>query len=58
MKSITIKGSERESGKVATKALRNAGGFLACYTEEINQYIFQQKKASKSLVYTPTLTQL
>jgi large subunit ribosomal protein L25 len=25
MKSITIKGSERESVKVATKALRNAG---------------------------------
>jgi large subunit ribosomal protein L25 len=25
MKSITIKGSERESGKVVTKALRNAG---------------------------------
>jgi large subunit ribosomal protein L25 len=59
MKSITIKGSERESvGKVATKALRNAGRFLACYTEEISQFFSAQEKAFKNLVYTQTLTQL
>jgi ribosomal protein L6P/L9E len=43
MKSITIKGSERESvGKVATKA-RNAGAVPTCYTEEINNYISAEK---------------
>jgi hypothetical protein len=54
MKSITIKGSE-SVGKVATKALRNAERFLALYTEEINQFIFQQKQKSvQRLVYTQT----
>ncbi len=43
MKSITIKGSQRESvGKVATKALRNAGQ-VPCVIYD--QYIFQQKKS-------------
>jgi hypothetical protein len=42
MKSITIKGSERSVGKVATKALRWIGS-LAYYTEEIRQFISQQK---------------
>jgi large subunit ribosomal protein L25 len=57
MKSITIKGSERESvGKVATKA-RNAGE-VPCYTEEISQYIFQHKKAFKTWFTLQTLTQL
>jgi large subunit ribosomal protein L25 len=50
MKSITIKGSERSVGKVATKALRNAGRFLACYTEEISQYIFSTRKSIQNLV--------
>jgi large subunit ribosomal protein L25 len=54
MKSITIKGSERESvGKVATKALRNAGE-VPCVLYGGDQYIFQhKKKAFKNLVYTP-----
>jgi large subunit ribosomal protein L25 len=59
MKSITIKGSERKAWKVATKALRNAGRFLACYTEEIKPVHFSaEEKAFKSLVYLQTLTQL
>jgi hypothetical protein len=45
MKSITIKGSE-SVGKVALKPYVMLERFLACYTEEINQYIFQQKKKS------------
>jgi RecB family endonuclease NucS len=54
MKSITIKGSERESvGKVATKPYVMLERFLACYTEEISQYIFQHKKSIQNLVYTP-----
>ena len=54
MKSITIKGSERESvGKVATKALRNAGAVPCVYTEEINQCIFQQTKEHLKLWFTP-----
>jgi large subunit ribosomal protein L25 len=59
MKSITIKGSERESvGKVATKALRNAG-LVPCVLYGIRQFISQQKLALfKNLVYTQTLTQL
>jgi hypothetical protein len=57
MKSITIKGSE-SVGKNATKALRNAERFLACYTEEISQYISAQEKSIQNLVYTQTLTQL
>jgi large subunit ribosomal protein L25 len=53
MKSITLK-DQKEKGKVATKALRNAGLFLAYYTEEIRQFISQQKLwLSKNLVYTP-----
>jgi large subunit ribosomal protein L25 len=45
MKSITIKGSERESGKVATKALRNAGE-VPCVLYGGDQPVhFQQKKS-------------
>jgi hypothetical protein len=60
MKSITIKGSERESvGKVATKPYVMLERFLACYTEEISQYIFQHKKKhSKTWFTLQTLTQL
>jgi large subunit ribosomal protein L25 len=55
MKSITIKGSERESvGKVATKALRNAGA-VPCVIYGGNQpvHFSADEKAFKSLVYTP-----
>lgn len=55
MKSITIKGSERESvGKVATKAVRNAG-MVPCVIYGGSQPVhFQaEAKAFKSLVYTP-----
>jgi len=55
MKSITIKGSERESvGKVATKALRNAG-LVPCVLYGGNQAVhFSSEESSfKSLVYTP-----
>jgi large subunit ribosomal protein L25 len=55
MKSITIKGSERESvGKVATKALRNAGA-VPCVLYGGNQpvHFSADEKAFKSLVYTP-----
>ena len=55
MKSITIKGSERESvGKVATKALRNAGA-VPCVLYGGNQTVHfsADEKAFKSLVYTP-----
>lgn len=55
MKSITIKGSERESvGKVATKALRNAGA-IPCVLYGGNQAVHfsAEEKAFKSLVYTP-----
>jgi large subunit ribosomal protein L25 len=55
MKSITIKGSERESvGKVATKALRNAGA-VPCVLYGGNQpvHFAADEKAFKSLVYTP-----
>ena len=55
MKSITIKGSERESvGKVATKALRNAG-MVPCVIYGGNQpvHFAAEEKAFKSLVYTP-----
>jgi large subunit ribosomal protein L25 len=59
MKSITIKGSERESvGKVATKALRNAGE-VPCVLYGGDQPVhFQHKKSIQNLVYTQTLTQL
>jgi large subunit ribosomal protein L25 len=55
MKSITIKGSERESvGKVATKALRNAGA-VPCVLYGGNQpvHFAADERAFKSLVYTP-----
>jgi large subunit ribosomal protein L25 len=55
MKSITIKGSERESvGKVATKALRNAGA-VPCVLYGGNQpvHFSAEEKAFKTLVYTP-----
>ncbi|CAM4079132.1 50S ribosomal protein L25/general stress protein Ctc [Flavobacterium antarcticum] len=55
MKSITINGSERESvGKVATKALRNAG-MVPCVLYGGNQpvHFSAEEKAFKNLVYTP-----
>jgi large subunit ribosomal protein L25 len=55
MKSITIKGSERESvGKVATKALRNAG-MVPCviYGGDQPVHFAAEVKAFKTLVYTP-----
>lgn len=55
MKSITIKGSERESvGKVATKAIRNAGA-VPCVLYGGGQpvHFSAEEKAFKSLVYTP-----
>jgi large subunit ribosomal protein L25 len=55
MKSITIKGSERESvGKVATKALRNAGAVpCVLYGGDQPVHFSAEEKAFKSLVYTP-----
>lgn len=55
MKSITIKGQERESvGKVATKALRNAG-MVPCvlYGGENPIHFSAESIAFKDLVYTP-----
>lgn len=55
MKSISIKGSERESvGKVATKALRNAG-MVPCVLYGGNQAVHfsAEVMAFKNLVYTP-----
>lgn len=55
MKSITIKGSERESvGKRATKALRNAG-MVPCvvYGGEKPLHFAAEEAAFKDLVYTP-----
>ena len=55
MKSITIKGSERESvGKVATKALRNAG-LVPCVLYGGNQAVHfsAEVMAFRNLVYTP-----
>jgi large subunit ribosomal protein L25 len=55
MKSITIKGSEREIvGKTATKALRNAG-VIPCVIYGGNQpvHFSAEEKAFKNLVYTP-----
>ncbi|MGV9004170.1 50S ribosomal protein L25/general stress protein Ctc [Flavobacterium sp.] len=55
MKSITIKGSERESvGKKATKALRDAG-MVPCVIYGGNQpvHFAAEVKAFKDLVYTP-----
>jgi large subunit ribosomal protein L25 len=55
MKSITIKGSERESvGKVATKALRNAGAVpCVLYGGSQPVHFAADEKAFKTLVYTP-----
>ncbi len=55
MKSITIKGSERESvGKKATKALRDAG-MVPCviYGGDQPVHFTAEEKAFKNLVYTP-----
>ena len=57
MKSITIKGSKRESvGKVATKALRNAG-MVPCviYGGETPIHFSAEEKAFKDIVYTPNV---
>ena len=55
MKSITIKGSQRESvGKVATKALRNAGKVpCVVYGGETPIHFSAPELAFKNLVYTP-----
>ncbi len=55
MKSITIKGSERESvGKVATKAIRNAGAVpCVLYGGDQPVHFSADEKAFKTLVYTP-----
>ena len=55
MKSITIKGSERESvGKSATKSLRDAG-MVPCvvYGGDNPVHFSAEEKAFKNLVYTP-----
>jgi large subunit ribosomal protein L25 len=55
MKSITIKGSERESvGKKATKALRNAGKVpCVIYGGEKPLHFAAEELSFKDLVYTP-----
>ncbi len=55
MQSITIKGSQRESvGKVATKALRNAGKVpCVLYGGDSNLHFSATELAFKPLVYTP-----
>ncbi len=55
MKSITIKGSKRESvGKVATKALRNAGKVpCVLYGGDKALHFSADETAFKNLVYTP-----
>jgi large subunit ribosomal protein L25 len=55
MKSITIKGSERESvGKKATKALRNAGKVpCVIYGGEKPLHFSAEELSFKDLVYTP-----
>ncbi|NND63320.1 MAG: 50S ribosomal protein L25/general stress protein Ctc [Flavobacteriaceae bacterium] len=55
MKSITINGSQRESvGKVATKALRNAGKVpCVVYGGEAPIHFSADEIAFKNLVYTP-----
>jgi len=57
MKSITIKGSKRESvGKVATKALRNAEKVpCVLYGGEQTIHFSADEKAFKNLVYTPNV---
>ncbi len=55
MKSITIKGQERETvGKKATKALRDAG-MVPCviYGGDSTVHFSAEEKAFKNLVYTP-----
>jgi large subunit ribosomal protein L25 len=57
MKSISIKGSKRESvGKVATKALRNAG-MVPCviYGGKTPIHFSAEEKAFKNLVFTPNV---
>lgn len=57
MKSITIKGSKRESvGKSATKALRNAG-LVPCviYGGKTPIHFSAEEKAFKNLVFTPNV---
>jgi large subunit ribosomal protein L25 len=57
MKSISIKGSKRESvGKVATKALRNAG-MVPCviYGGDKPVHFSAEEKLFKKLVYTPNV---
>jgi large subunit ribosomal protein L25 len=55
MKSITIKGSERESvGKKSTKALRNAGKVpCVIYGGETPMHFSADELSFKELVYTP-----
>lgn len=57
MKSITIKGSQRESvGKSATKALRNAGKVpCVIYGGEKPVHFSADELAFKNLVYTPNV---
>ena len=57
MKSITIKGSKRESvGKVATKALRNAGKVpCVLYGGEQVLHFSADELSFKKLVYTPNV---
>lgn len=57
MKSITIKGSQRESvGKVATKALRNAGQVpCVIYGGDKPLHFHAEELAFKKLVYTPNV---
>ena len=57
MKSITIKGSERESvGKAATRAARNAG-MVPCvlYGGDQPVHFTAEEKGFKNLVYTPNV---
>jgi len=57
MKSITIKGSERESvGKAATRTVRNAG-MVPCvlYGGDQPVHFIAEEKAFKDLVYTPNV---
>ncbi|MEM6377957.1 MAG: 50S ribosomal protein L25/general stress protein Ctc [Bacteroidota bacterium] len=57
MQSITINGSQRESvGKVATKALRNAGKVpCVLYGGDKPVHFSADEKAFKNLVYTPNV---
>ena len=57
MKSITITGSKRESvGKVATKALRNAGKVpCVLYGGDKALHFSADETAFKTLVYTPNV---